>query len=204
MIIDPRDTTPKDCYKLMVGTVVPRPIAFVSTLSSGGHANLAPFSYFTAITSDPPTICFAPGRKPKTGDRKDTLSNIEATGEFVVNVVTEEMGAAMHETAAEFPPDVDEFEIAGFTPVASRIVKPSRVGESPVNMECKIYDIIHIGGDKPTGGALVIGEVVLFHVSDDIYRDGRVDIQKLNPLGRLAGDDYTLLGRIISHKRKSV
>jgi flavin reductase (DIM6/NTAB) family NADH-FMN oxidoreductase RutF len=149
-------------------------------------------------------LCFAPGRRSKDGDRKDTLSNIEATGEFVVNVVTEEIGAAMHETGADFPPDVDEFEIAGLTPEPSRMVKPPRVKESPINMECKVYDILHFGGDKPTGGALVIGEIILFDIADEVYVDGRIDYRKLKPLGRLAGDDYTALGRIISHKRKKL
>ncbi|MEE9271562.1 MAG: flavin reductase family protein [Candidatus Krumholzibacteria bacterium] len=204
MIIDPAKVTAKECYKLMVGSIVPRPIAFVSTVSGDGSVNLAPFSYFTAITSAPPTVCFAPGRRSRDGDRKDTLSNIEATGEFVVNVVTEAIGAAMHETAGEFPADVDEFEVVGLTREPSRIVKPPRVKESPINMECRVYDIIHIGGDKPTGGSLVIGEIVLFHIEDDLYDAGRIDIQKLNPLGRLAGDDYTALGRIISHRRKKL
>ncbi len=204
MDIDPRKVTSKDCYKLMVGSIVPRPIALVSTFSRDGVTNLAPFSYFTAISADPPTICFAPGWRVERGDRKDTLANIEATGEFVVNVVTEDMGAAMNETSRDYPPDVDEFQAAGLTPEPSRMIKPPRVKESPIHMECRLYDIVRVGRDKAAGSSLVIGEVVLFHVADHLYRDGRIDIRKLNPLGRLAGNDYTALGRIISHRRKPV
>jgi flavin reductase (DIM6/NTAB) family NADH-FMN oxidoreductase RutF len=203
MIVDPEHASYKDCYKLMIGSVVPRPIAFVSTMSADGHLNLAPFSYFTAITSSPPTICFAPGRRGPDGTRKDTLVNIEATGEFVVNVVTEAIGAAMNETAADFPPDIDEFDVAGLTPAASRVVAPPRVAESPINMECKVYDILHIGPDGTGGGALVIGEIVMFHIADELHDDGRIKIHDLKPLGRLAGTEYTTLGSIISMKRKA-
>jgi flavin reductase (DIM6/NTAB) family NADH-FMN oxidoreductase RutF len=201
MIIDPKESSYKDCYKLMVGSIVPRPIAFVSTVSADGQTNLAPFSYFTAITSMPPTVCFAPGRR-SDGSRKDTLSNIEATGEFVVNVVTVSIAEPMHETAGEFPPDVSEFEEVGMSPVPSRIVAPPRVEESPINMECKLHDIIHIGEDRSGAGSLVIGEIVLFHVADELYENGRIDIRKLDPLGRLAGTEYTTLGKIISIDRK--
>lgn len=202
MIIDPKSATYKDNYKLMIGSIVPRPIAFVSTLSQDGRANLAPFSYFTAISSDPPTLCFAPGRRPSDGDRKDTLGNIESTGEFVVNVVNVALGAAMNKTATDYPPDTDEFKVAGLTPVPSQKIKPPRVKESPINMECKLYDVIHIGKAQAGGGALVIGEIVLFHVADELYRDGRIDIRKLDPLGRLAGSEYCTLGDIVSHARE--
>jgi flavin reductase (DIM6/NTAB) family NADH-FMN oxidoreductase RutF len=203
MLIDPNDVSYKERYKLMIGTVVPRPIAFVSTISPQGDLNLAPFSYFTAITADPPTICFAPGRRSSDGDRKDTLGNIEATGEFVVNVVTETIGQAMVSTAVDFPPGTNEFEIADLTPVPSRVVKPPRVGESPINMECKLYQVIPIGPEGPGGGALVIGEIVMFHIADELYDDGRIRIEDLKPLGRLAGHDYTTLGKIVSIKRKA-
>jgi flavin reductase (DIM6/NTAB) family NADH-FMN oxidoreductase RutF len=202
VIIDPKKVSYKERYKLMVGSVVPRPIAFVSTVSADGQPNLAPFSYFTAITSDPPTICFAPGRRASDGERKDTLSNIEATGEFVVNVVTESIGQAMNDTAVDYPADTNEFEVVNLTPAASRIVRPPRVEESPINMECKLYQIVSIGPSRQGGGALVIGEIVMFHIADELYDDGRVKIHELKPLGRLAGTEYTTLGRIISMKRK--
>jgi flavin reductase (DIM6/NTAB) family NADH-FMN oxidoreductase RutF len=202
MIIDPNNITHGERYKLMVGSIVPRPIAFVSTVSADDEPNLAPFSYFTAITSDPPTICFAPGRRSSDGERKDTLSNIEATGEFVVNVVNEAIGQPMVETAVDYPAGTNEFEVSGLTPAPSRIVKPPRVKESPINMECKLHQVVPIGPQQPGGGALVIGEIVMFHVADDMYEEGRINIHKLKPLGRLAGTEYTTLGKIISMKRK--
>ena len=202
MIIDPVKISYKDRYKIMIGSVVPRPIAFVSTVSTDGDLNLAPFSYFTAISADPPTICFAPGRRASDGERKDTLSNIEAVGEFVVNVVTEAIGPAMNATAVEYPAGTNEFEIAGLTPVPSRVVKPPRVEESPINMECKLYQMVPIGPAQRGGSTLVIGEIVMFHIADELYEEGRVKIHELNPLGRLAGTEYTTLGKIISMERK--
>lgn len=202
MIIDPKNATAGDCYKLMVGSIVPRPIALVSTLSKSGTRNLAPFSYFTAVSSKPATLCFCPGRRNPGGEPKDTLGNIEATKEFVVNIVTVDIASQMNDTATEFPPEIDEFEVAGFTPVSSDIVAPARVAESPISMECKLYDVINIGQPGAGGGALVIGEIVLFHIADELYHEGRINIDKLNPLGRLAGGDYTTLGEKISLKVK--
>jgi flavin reductase (DIM6/NTAB) family NADH-FMN oxidoreductase RutF len=202
MRIDPAQNTYKENYKLMIGSIVPRPIAFVSTLSEDGQPNLAPFSYFTAITSDPPTICFSPSYRPLPGgEHKDTLHNIEATGEFVVNVVTEELGPAMNETAVDFPAGTNEFEVAGLTAASCEVVKVPRVAESPISMECKLYEVHHIGPKGVGGGALVIGEIVMFHVDDALYDDGRIDIARLKPLGRLAGTEYTTLGQIISLQR---
>lgn len=202
MIIDPKKATASECYKLMVGSIVPRPIALVSTMSPSGIRNLAPFSYFTAVCSKPATLCFCPGRRTPSGERKDTLGNIEATKEFVVNIVTVDMASQMNETATEFPPEVDEFEVAGLTPAPCNIVAPARVGESPINMECKLHDVIHIGEPGAGGGAIVIGEIVLFHIADELYENGWIDIDNLNPLGRLAGGDYTTLGSKMSIKVK--
>lgn len=202
MIIDPKKQTRQENYKLMIGSVVPRPIAFVSTKSKAGILNLAPFSFFTAISSDPPTICFSPGRRGSDGAKKDTLVNIETTGEFVVNVVTEDMAVAMNETATEIPADMSEFEYAGFTPVDSDLINPPRVQESPVNMECKLVQIVAVGNDGPGGASLVIGEIVRFHVADQLYENGRIDIGLLKPIGRLAGNEYTTLGHRFSLQRK--
>lgn len=202
MILDPEQASARDAYKLMIGAIVPRPIAFVSTLAADGVPNLAPFSFFTAITANPPTLCFAPGRRSSDGTRKDTLANIEETGEFVVNVVTEAIGPQMNEAATDFPPELNEFEYAKLTPVPSRVIAPPRVAESPINMECELDRILHFGSDGPGGAALVIGRIVLFHVDDDLYKAGRIDIERLRPLGRLAGADYTTLGKIVSLKRK--
>jgi flavin reductase (DIM6/NTAB) family NADH-FMN oxidoreductase RutF len=200
MIIDPRDISYQDCYKLMVGSVVPRPIALVSTLSKDGARNLAPFSYFTAVASKPPTVCFCPGRRHPGGERKDTLANIEDTKEFVVNVVTVAMAARMNLTAADYPPEVDEFGVSGLTPVPGGKVAPFRVKESPIQLECALDRIVQIGESAAGGGALVIGEIVLFHVSDEVLTDGRIDVGKLDPLARLSGGEYAALGGRISMK----
>ena len=186
MKLDPR--TFDNFYRVLTGVVVPRPIAFVSTISTDGILNLAPFSFFNAVASNPPTIVFSSSRH--TGDkRKDTLSNIEQTGEFVVNVVVDDIAEAMNRTAAEFPAEVSEFELAGLTPAASDLVKAPRVAESPVNMECKLQQVIPLGQGVHEHG-LVIGEVVLMHVRDDILNGHRVNHHILKPTGRLAGSMY--------------
>ena len=202
MIIDPDIQNFKDNYKLMIGSILPRPIAFVSTISKNGIHNLAAYSFFNGVTSKPPTICFAPNRKGTDGSKKDTLVNIEETGEFVVNIVTEEIVKPMNDTAPEFPPEVSEFKEVGLTPIDSTIVKAPRVQESPINMECKLLQVVEIGPAEPGGGFLVIGEIVLFHIQDNLLENGRIDTGLLNPIGRLAGTEYTTLGKRFSLSRK--
>jgi len=198
MIIDPEEFSKADLYKLLLRTVQPRPIAWVSTVSADGVLNLAPFSFFTAVTSKPPTICFSPARLPD-GSKKNTLANIEATGEFVVSVVPEDLVEKMNDTAIDFPAEVDEFESAGLTPVPSDLVSPPRVGESPVNMEGKLVQVVPVGED----GALVIGEVVRFHVSENVLRDGKIDSGLLKLVGRMGGFEYTRTGdRFILPRKK--
>ena len=187
MKYDPGKMDATDVYKLMIRSIIPRPIAWISTVSRDGVRNVAPFSFFTGITTDPPTVCFVPSRK-RDGVKKDTLANVEATGEFVVNVVTEELAEAMNDTATEYPPDVDEFERAGLTPVDSDVVSTPRIGESPVSMECRLEKIVEVG-DK--GGVLVIGRVVMFHVDDRVLNGGKVDSALLRAVGRLGGMEYS-------------
>jgi flavin reductase (DIM6/NTAB) family NADH-FMN oxidoreductase RutF len=187
--IDPGSNDPRDIYSLMTGVIVPRPIAFVSSLSPHGIRNLAPFSFFTAISANPPVICFAPMVRGSGGGRKDTLRNIEATGEFVVNVVSEEIAQQMNACSPEFPPEVDEFVISGLTPVASDLVGPPRVGESKASLECRLLQIVAVS-EKPLGGSLVIGEVVRFHVAEEILDGFRIDSGALRAIGRMAGPDY--------------
>ena len=189
MKIDPRSF--EGFNRVLTGVVVPRPIAFVSSISAAGLVNLAPFSFFNAVAYDPPTVVFSVSRF--AGDqrhkRKDTLANIEETGEFVVNVVVDDIAEAMNKTAAEYPTEVNEFEVAGLTPVPSDIVRPPRVGESPVNMECRLNQVVPIGQGSHQHG-LVIGEIVLMHLRDDIINGHRIDHLKLRPTGRLAGNMY--------------
>jgi flavin reductase (DIM6/NTAB) family NADH-FMN oxidoreductase RutF len=189
VIVDPQSTEPTNVYKLMIGAIVPRPIAFVSTISIEGVRNLAAFSFFTGISANPPAVCFSPMVPGRGRGQKDTLRNAEATKEFVVNIVSEDFAEKMNLTAPEFPPEVDEFEVSGLTPIPSDLVRPPRVAESRVSMECKLIEIVSVSA-KPLGGSLVIGQVLRFHVADDIIENFRIDPDKLKPIGRMAGNSY--------------
>ena len=186
MTVDPRTARQQDVYKLLIGAIVPRPIALVSTVSPDGIQNLAPFSFFTGISSQPALICFCPGPRPAGGARKDTLQNISRTREFVVNIVSEEIAEAMNLTSGEYPPEVDEFALSGLTAIPSDLVKPPRVAESHVNMECRLYLSIEFS-ELPGGGNLVIGEVVRFHVDDRVVANFKIDPDQLRAVGRMGG-----------------
>jgi flavin reductase (DIM6/NTAB) family NADH-FMN oxidoreductase RutF len=187
LIVDPKTAPYQDVYKLLIGAIVPRPIALVSTLSSDGIRNLAPFSFFTAISSKPPLICFSPGPRSDGGPRKDTLRNISMTREFVVNIVSEEIAEAMNLTSGEYPPEVDEFAISGLTAIPCDVVKPPRVAESPFNMECRLNLAIEFS-EEPGGGNLIVGEVLRFHVAERIVSQNlRIDPDKLRAIGRMGG-----------------
>ena len=196
MIIKPEELSVREVYQWMIGCIMPRPIAFVSTVSAQGVLNLAPFSYFNGVTSKPPTVCFAPART-RDGGKKDTLINIEQTGEFVVNTVHEDLLEPMKRTAETFEPEVDEFSVAGLTPAPSQRVKVPRVAEALISMECRLYRIVPIGAAEAGAGFLVIGEVLLIHVADRILSQGQIDPAKLRPVGRLNGKKYTKLGEVI-------
>lgn len=188
MTIDPKISPVSIAYKILTGAVIPRPIGFISSISAAGIVNLAPFSFFNAICGEPPMILFCPmNRRPP----KDTLRNVQATGEFVANIVTEEIAQQMNLTSGDYPPDISEFDVSGLTPVASDLVKPPRVLESPVNMECKVHQIIEVS-DKPWGGSVVIGEVIRFHVRDSIIdKDMFIDPDKLKAVARVGGPSYS-------------
>lgn len=194
----------REVYKLLIGAVVPRPIALVSTRNNGCN-NLAPFSFFNAVCANPPLLAFAPLVRGGDGTvtSKDTLANIEATGEFVINVVTEDLAIAANACSGEYPPEVDEFQVAGLTPVPCSEVSVPRVAESPINFACRLHQALHFGTD-PGGGSLVIGRVVAIHVRDDILNDGRIDIGRLRPVARLSGLDWCRVGETFSLKRPSV
>jgi len=203
---DPQRIDSVAMYKLLIGSVVPRPIAWVSSVDATGVRNLAPFSYFMAITHDPPTIAFSSGpRGAETmgaNGKKDTLANVEATGEFVVNVVDDALAAQMNVTSGDYPPDVDEFAEARLTVAPSVKVRAPRVAEAPVSMECRVAQIIPVGR---LPHHLVMGEIVHLHVRDDVYdpSTGRLDMHKLKPVGRLAGHLYTHVHDIFEMKRPS-
>lgn len=191
MKIDPQKISFNDVHKLMIGSIVPRPIAFVSTLSKEGQNNIAPFSYFNGVCSNPPTIMFAPARRGWDGQEKDTLINIRDSDQFVVNIVSEDFAEQMVMCSTDFDSTVDEFEISGLTPQPSNKVSPPRLLESKISFECELNQIVEIGDGGPGGGFIVIGTVVLFHIDNDVYNDGRILLDKLEPLGRLAGNWYT-------------
>ncbi|WP_210363950.1 flavin reductase family protein [Bacillus sp. REN3] len=191
MEIKPETLQWKDAYKLMVGSILPRPIAFVSSQDENGDDNLAPFSFFTAISADPMMVCFSPMRRGTDGAKKDTLKNIEATKEFVINIVGEDIVQQMNDCATEFTPDIDEFAASGLSKEKSAAVKPPRVKESKVHLECVLDRVVDYG-DHAGAGSLVIGKVVHVHVHDELYGNGRIDTEKLNPVGRMAGATYTL------------
>jgi len=191
MQIDPKTQSSKDNYKLLIGSIVPRPIAFVSTVNAAGRPNLAPFSFFNGICSNPPAIMFAPVNRGEEGSPKDTLNNILTGKEFVVNVVTEDIAEQMNICATDYPEDFNEFKESGLTPAPSVMIKPPRVKESPINFECRLLQHVPVGKPgTPKSGNVIIGEVVYFHVADDLYEDGRIDIPKMKPIGRLAGAGY--------------
>ncbi|HEU5197200.1 MAG TPA: flavin reductase family protein [Methylomirabilota bacterium] len=206
MDFDPQQLDSAAMYKLLIGSVVPRPIAWVSSVDAAGVRNLAPFSYFMAITHDPPTIAFSAGPRgaETTGGtgRKDTLANVQATGEFVVNVVDDALAAQMNVTSADYPPEVDEFTEAGLATAPSVKVKAPRVAGAPVNMECRVTQILPVGR---LPHHLVMGEIVHLHVRDDVYdpASGRLDMHRLKPVGRLAGHLYTHVHEIFEMKRPS-
>lgn len=189
MEIDPKDLKSRDRYGLLISAIIPRPIAWVSTVDEKGRPNLAPFSFFTGITAEPMTVCFAPVRD-RSGKKKDTLANVEAVKEFVVNIATENTSVQMVATSAEYPRGVSEFEKAGLTPVPSKIVQPPRVKESPLALECRLNQIVTIS-EGPIGGSLVIGEVVHVHVDDAVWKNDRISHRDLKAIGRLEASWYT-------------
>lgn len=175
-----------DGYKLTTGLIVPRPIGWIGTISADGIPNLAPFSFFNAVSGNPPTFVFSPGRS----SRRDTLANVREVGEFTINVVSIEVIEAMNVSSASFDPDVDEFEACGLTAVPSSSIRAPMVGESKANIECVVVDILDIGNPE-RGNALVIGEAVEFHVAEQLLDGTRVDQEELHAVGRHAGNAYS-------------
>lgn len=182
MEIDP-ETTDRSLYRTLTGLVVPRPIGWVSTRSDDGVDNLAPYSFFNVASVDPPRLLFAPGDRPD--GLTDTAANVEATGEFVVNLVTHEFAEAMNQTSADLPPEESEFDYADLERADSTRVAPPRVAGTAAAFECELYDITDVGSNS-----LVLGEVVSVYVRDDITTDGKVDTNKLDIVGRLSGGSY--------------
>jgi flavin reductase (DIM6/NTAB) family NADH-FMN oxidoreductase RutF len=187
-IIDPAELEHTDAYKLLIGLVVPRPIGWIGTVSVDGIRNLAPFSFFNAVAATPPTVLFAP--LTQAGRRKDSLVNAETTREFTVNMVSFDLAEQMNLTSGRYSSDVDEFELAGLTPVPGGVVAAPMVAEAKANLECKVVQLVPVGR-PPMDTTLVIGEVVAFHVREDLLDGTRVDQAGLDLIGRMGGPNYT-------------
>ena len=196
MQIDPTSLSSRDSYRLMISCIIPRPIAFVTTLSRDGVTNLAPFSFFNGVTSDPPIVSISVGSK-RDGSKKDTWRNIEETGEYVVNVVVPELMDAVITGAKELPHGVSELDLSKQPTLPSRRVKPPRLANSPVQMECTLLRIVEV---EET--ALILGRVVLFHLKDEVLRGGKVDPHLLTFVGRLGDDYYCRVNDLFERKRE--
>jgi flavin reductase (DIM6/NTAB) family NADH-FMN oxidoreductase RutF len=192
MILNPHEMSQKDRYKLTTGAIVPRPIAWVSSMDREGNLNVAPYSFFTAVSTDPLILLFAP-QSPAAGQQKDSYFNVLETGEFVINIVNEETAAAMSKTAALLERGQSEFEYAGLTPAPSHKIAVPRVAEAPIAFECTLHQVMTFNNMKPGGGAAVFGLVQNIYIRDDIYDAERkyVLLDKLQPIGRLSGNLYT-------------
>ncbi|ARK24996.1 hypothetical protein SporoP37_10280 [Sporosarcina sp. P37] len=196
--IDPAKNSERDNYKLLIGSIIPRPIAFVTTQSEEGIVNGAPFSYFNIVSSNPPMVSLAVQR-PADG-LKDTARNMYTNRQFVVHIVDDENVAKINETAASLPAAESEIELADLTLVPSETIEVPGVKEAKVRMECKLVQAIPFGGDGP-GSDLFIGEVIRFHINEEIYENGRIDPRGLGAVSRLAGTNYAAIGDIFSMER---
>ncbi len=180
------ELTGMDPYKLATGLIVPRPIGWVGSISADGVPNLAPYSFFNAVSGNPPMFVFSAGR----GARKDTLANVREVGEFTLNIVTAEVADAMNASSASFEADVDEFDAVGVTAVPSTSIRPPMVGECKANIECRVTQILDIG-DPAQGNGLVIGEAVQFHIDESLLDGTRIDQAALRAVGRHVGNSYS-------------
>ena len=189
MQLDPEKESPTKVYSTMIRAITPRPIAWVSTISPSGITNLAPFSYFNGICSKPAALMISPVNRPD-GSKKDTVRNIEANGQFVVNLVPFKLADKMYATSAEMEYEVSEFEAVELTPEASQRVKPPRVAESPVRFECEVMQIVNVG-EGPLAANVVIGKILLMDIQESVLDDRqKIDPGLLDPVGRLGGRSY--------------
>jgi flavin reductase (DIM6/NTAB) family NADH-FMN oxidoreductase RutF len=200
MQFDIQNTESSALYKLLTGTIIPRPIGWISTIDENGINNLAPFSYFNMVSSDPPCLMFSTRRDDNKN--KDTLNNVLQNNQFVVNLVTIDLVEQMNATSAAVAASIDEFELANITPIDSVFVKPKRVKESLVHFECE--KIHHYFMDNETGGGacIIIGKIITMHIDDSILMENhKINLEKYKPVARLAGSNYSKLGEIFSIKR---
>jgi len=200
MQFDPLDMDQKSIYKLLTGAIIPRPIGWISSISADGILNLAPFSFFNAVGDDPPHVIFSVGSA--SHGNKDTVTNVLATREFVVNMVTEDLVAQMNATAQSIPAHESEFEFANLTPIPSLKIKPPRVKESPITMECELVHHYTLENHKFGGATLIVGRIVQFHIAESVLLDDfKINMETYKPVARLAGSNYSKIGEIFSIKR---
>lgn len=198
--INPLELSERDNYKFLIGSIVPRPIAFVTSVNKDDVVNGAPFSFFNIVSSNPPLISISIQRKK--GEMKDTARNIAENGEFVVHVVSEEFVHLINETAANLPPEESEIERARLNLVESESVSVPGVAEAKVRLECTLEKLLTLGGiDEEPGCDLVIGRVRRYHIEESLYEDGRIDLEGLGAMSRLAGNDYASIGKITTIRR---
>ncbi|MEH7086755.1 flavin reductase family protein [Neobacillus drentensis] len=197
--IDPAANTERENYKFLIGSIIPRPIAFVTTISKDGILNGAPFSYFNIVTANPPIISLAIQRPE--GRQKDTARNIIEAKEFVVHIVDEQNVEKVNKTAAILPPDQSEIKLANLTPIKSLKISVPGVEEAKIRMECVLEHSVELGGLEAPGCDLIIGKVVQFHIDNEIYEKGRINPSGLAAVSRLAGNNYAKIGEIFEIER---
>jgi len=196
---DPKERTERENYKLLTGTIVPRPIAFVTSVAKDGTVNGAPFSYFNIVSSNPPMISIAIQRN--AGVVKDTARNIIENKAFVVHVVDEDNVEKINETAASLPSNESEIELAGLTLIASENISAPGIEEAKVRFECTLEHSVELGEGDSIGTDFIIGKIVKYHIDESIYMDGKIDHKTLSAMSRLAGPNYAKIGEVISLKR---
>ena len=200
MQFDPKNLEQSAVYKLLTGSVIPRPIGWISTIDEEGINNLAPFSYFNILGDDPPHVMFSTRRD--NNSNKDTLNNVLANKQFVVNMVTENVVDAMNTTAANVSSDIDEFELANVTPISSKLIKPMRVKESPIHFECEMVHHYFLENHNQGGACIIIGRIVMMHFDDTVLLDDyKINMENYKPVARLAGSSYSKIGEVFSIKR---
>lgn len=200
MEFNPDTLSSKAIYKLLTGSIIPRPIAWIATIDDAGTNNLAPFSYFNMVGDDPPHVMFSTQRL--NNSNKDTLNNVLSTKQFVVNMVTEALAEQMNSTSQAVPAEVDEFQMVGVTPIPSSVVKPMRVKESLVQFECEMVHHYFLEDHKQGGACVVIGRVVRMHFDESVLlEDYKINMETYKPIARLAGSNYSKIGEVFSIKR---
>lgn len=201
MELDPSTLSHQSIYKILTGSILPRPIGWISSIDLDGRPNLAPFSFFNVVCSNPPTLLFCPMIRGVDGSPKDTLNNVRQTGEFVVNIVTEDLLKAMNDTSIEAPSEFNEFEFAGLTLSPSVTVRPPRVLESPIHFECKVNQIVDIN-NAPGGGSIVIGTITHIHAEERVMLGtDKINLTALQPIGRLMGAAYCRVEQVVELDR---